>query len=302
MEVSASHGRDLRHRYLRWQHGFANVAFLLAMHVGLAGWLLAGEFLVPFGVYLLLSILVCVIHQRLLSEWFHEATHWNLFPNRRWNDWLQQVLIGPFNGTRVQTHRLGHFRHHAATEYFVSGDPDTAMSAANTRSELAWGVVRDLSGVNALATFLKKNQDDSESGPSFGSREFWWILTLLLVHGTLFAATLLTGHYAVYPLYFGSLLTLYPLVNRIRIYGQHAAFRSDGSIYLNGSSASRSFHAGLFEQLVLNSPMIMYHCEHHAHPNLPYRALRHISQPSEDPNSYGSSCFRVAGRVMRDLR
>ena len=31
----------------------------------------------------LISLVVCVTHQRILSEWFHEATHWNLLPDRR---------------------------------------------------------------------------------------------------------------------------------------------------------------------------------------------------------------------------
>jgi fatty acid desaturase len=286
--MSSAPGSDagLRHQYLAGRHGAMNLGWLLAMHATLCAalWWLPAP----------LALVACVIHQRMLSEWFHEATHWNLLPDRTWNDRLCDLLIGPFNGTRVRSNRPGHFRHHAAREFFVPEDPDTAKAAATTRRELWAGVLRDLTGRTALGAFLTA---------SSGGRFDWpWFGGLALLHGAGFAATVAAGRWELYPLYFGSLLTLYPLANRARLYAQHAALDPDGTVRLNGSTVSRTFHAGLAEQLLLHGPMIMYHHEHHARPVLPYRALRAIAGRSPDPNVTGTGGWRLTGLLLGTLR
>ena len=64
---------------------------------------------------------------------------------------------------------------------------------------------------------------------------------------------------------------------------------------------SRTFFASLPEQIFINSPMIMYHHEHHARPSLPYRALRAIAERSADPNVSGASALPVIGLTLRTL-
>lgn len=285
---------SLRRQYLGWRHGLLNTGWLLAMH----GTLCAALWWLPAP----LALVVCVIHQRMLSEWFHEATHWNLLPDRAWNDRVCDLLIGPFNGTRVRSNRPGHFRHHAAREFFVPEDPDTAKAAATTRRELWSGVLRDLTGQTALGAFLRASAGGGErSGFDTSGVDWPWFGGLALLHGAGFAATVAAGRWELYPLYFGSLLTLYPLANRVRLYAQHAAIDADGAVRLDGSTVSRTFHAGLAEQLLLHGPMIMYHHEHHARPVLPYRALRAIAGHSPDPNVTGTSGWRLTAALLGRL-
>lgn len=290
---------NLRRQYLGRRHGALNTGWLLAMHATL----FAALWWLPAG----LALVACVIHQRMLSEWFHEATHWNLLPDRAWNDRVADLLIGPFNGTRVRNNRPGHFRHHATREFFVPEDPDTATAAAATRRELWSGVFRDLTGRTAFSAFLRASAGDSgragsgRSGVDHSGVDWGWFGALALLHGAGFAATVAAGRWELYPLYFGALLTLYPVANRVRLYAQHAAINADGTARLDGSTASRTFHAGLVEQLLLHGPMIMYHHEHHARPALPYRALRAIAGRSADPNVTGTSGWRLAGLLLRSL-
>jgi len=289
MNGLANSDTSLRRQYLGRRHAVLNSGWLLAMHTTLfaALWWLPAP----------LALVVCVIHQRMLSEWFHEATHWNLLPDRAWNDRVCDLLIGPFNGTRVRSNRPGHFRHHAAREFFVPDDPDTAKAAATTRRELWSGVLRDLTGQTALGAYLRASVGDGDRSGS----DWTWFGGLALLHGAGFATTVAAGRWELYPLYFGSLLTLYPLANRVRLYAQHAALDPDGTVRLNGSTVSRTVHAGLLEQLLLHGPMIMYHHEHHARPVLPYRALRAIAGRSADPNVTATSGWRLTGLLLGRL-
>ncbi|MEQ1803544.1 MAG: fatty acid desaturase [Gammaproteobacteria bacterium] len=306
MSDSVATDAGLRRRYLGWQQGLMNLGWLLAMHAAL--------FAALWWLPAYLAVIVCVIHQRLLSEWFHEATHWNLLPDRGWNDRVADLLIGPFNGTRVRNNRPGHFRHHAAREYFVPADPDTAKAAATTRRDLWTGVLRDVTGQTALSAFLRasggaaagdagaRTAGRADGTTPAGGIDRAWFGGLALLHGAGFAATLAAGRWELYPLYFGALLTLYPLANRVRLYAQHAEIATDGSVRLNGSTASRTFHAGLLEQVLLHGPMIMYHHEHHARPALPYRALRVIAGRSPDPNITGHGGWRLTAALLGSLR
>ncbi len=286
----------LRQQFLTWPHGLLNTFWLLAMHAAL----FTALWFAPPAV----AILVCVIHQRMLSEWFHEATHWNLLPDRRWNDRVADLLIGPFNGTRVQSNRPGHFQHHAVREYFVPEDPDTAKAAATTRRELRQGLFRDLTGQTALSAFVRAARTTA-AGRHSGGSEWRWLGALTVLHGAGFAASVAAGRWELYPLYFGSLLTLYPVANRVRLYAQHAEIAPDGTVHLKGSTASRTVHSGLLEQVLLHGPMIMYHHEHHARPVLPYRALRRLARAntgSADPNCRSASGWPIAIGLLRSLR
>lgn len=302
MSAAPQREPNLRRQYLRWHHGVVNVAWLLLMHGALIGGLWYGRDSVPHAIYLPAAVLLCLVHQRLLSEWFHEATHWNLLPDRAWNDRLGNLLMGTFNGTRVSNNRSGHFRHHAVSEFFTADDPDTRLAGASTRRQLLLGILGDLCGYSAVRVFLSAWTADRRRHRDGAGTAAGWILWLLAFHGAGLAATIAYHRYEIYPLYYLTLLSLYPLANRFRLYGQHAGVRDDGTVYLEGSTASRTIHAGILEQLLLNSPVIMYHFEHHAWPSLPYRALRAISQRSQDPNEFGTSAFRIVAGVLAGCR
>jgi fatty acid desaturase len=270
------------------------------MHAGLAAWLWYGRGWLAYPLFLAVSVLACLVHQRILSEWFHEATHWNLVPSRDWNDRLSDLLLGTFNGTRVKSNRPGHFRHHAASEFFTPEDPDTRGCAAATRSDLLRGLLKDLSGASALQAFLATARGET-GGNTASTPGAGWFAWLALLHGAAFAVTLRTGRPDIYPLYFLTQLMLYPIANRFRLYAHHARDAGRQRYQLIGSPVSRNFQGTALDLILLQSPMIMYHRAHHEMPALPYRALRALAPRATDPNAFGESGLRVAAAVAGGL-
>jgi hypothetical protein len=109
------------------------------------------------------------------------------------------------------------------------------------------------------------------------------------------------GRLDAWVLYYGTLATAYPLLNRLRTYGQHLTIDASGRGRLVPSGASRTIDAGLLDRIVFTSPRLMYHDEHHREPHLPWRALRAIARPCDDPNRYARSRWAVMRALWRGL-
>jgi hypothetical protein len=109
------------------------------------------------------------------------------------------------------------------------------------------------------------------------------------------------GRLDVIVLYYGSLITLYPLLNRLRTYGQHARLNADGTATLAGSHISRTTDCGLVDRIVFTSPRLLYHDDHHRYPYLPWRALVAMDEPSDDVNHRTTHRLAMLRAVYRGL-
>ena len=289
-----------RRDYLRWWHGAANTFYIVGMHAALIVWLWYGRDLLPYPYFLAVSILGALVHQRILSEWFHEAVHWNIVSNKKWSDRLANLLTGPFNGVRIKSARKKHFQHHRVESFFMGDDPDTCAAAVINKRELLLGLLRDVSGMTAIEAFLSVSANDASKSKESMFIGIFWLAYLLVIHGSLFYITVSAGYYDVYPIYFVTLISLYPIANRLRLYLQHATVRDDGTLLIVGSKVSRTYSGGLFSQIFIQSPMIMYHHEHHAFPALPYRALRAMvtARPSSDVNTHGKHPIKLLTKLI----
>jgi len=284
--------------------GVLNVASILALHLILVAWFIVLPSAVPIWLFIVLTPLVCLLHQRYMSEWFHEATHFNLLPHRAWNDFLTDLLIGVLVGTRVSTNRGPHFTHHGVGRFFDERDPDTLRLRAANRKELFCGVLGDICGYNAISLYLqttfstRPNCQSSRKVPSKG----WWLSNLFITHLAGFAATVHVGRLDIYPVYYVTLVCLYPVLNRVRLYGQHAKFLEDGTAVLIGSEVSRNLMGSWVDRIFFNSAVMAFHLEHHRQAYLPYRALRAQVQSSTDPNQCMPGCISVVIALLRGMR
>ncbi len=283
-----------RREFLTPLHGAVNVAHVLATHALLIAWFWLGFVLLPLAVYLPLSLLVCLVHQRAMSEWIHEGAHLNLVPNRTWNDRLTDLLAGFWFALPVRVYREIHFQHHRKFGFFVPDDPDTVFLEVGSRRSFWYAILRDLTGLTVLRQLRRFNE---LAPPGERKRRMLTVLGPL----TVVAVTFALGRLDAALLYYFTLATLYPLLNRLRTYAQHVTIDEVAGSRVDGSEVSRTVDAGVLDRIVHTSPRLLYHHEHHLYPHLPYRALRHVLVPSDDVNRYSRRRWRVLRAVYVGL-
>jgi hypothetical protein len=162
-----------------------------------------------------------------------------------------------------------------------------------SRRELVGKVLADLSGLTVLRQY-RRFERTAEAGAGY-------LAVVAAVQAALVAVLWWIGRLDAWLLYYGTLATAYPLLNRLRTYGQHAMVDASGRGRLVPSGASRTIDAGLLDRIVFTSPRLMYHDEHHREPHLPWRALRAIARPCDDPNRYARSRWAVMRALWRGL-
>ena len=230
-------GISLRRAFLQTRHGVLNVLSMIADHTLLLVWFVFAADFVGWFVYLPASLLACLIHQRAMSEWIHEGAHFNLTPHRRWNDRLTNLLAGVWFLMPVTRFRATHFAHHAKAAFFVADDPDTEFLELDTKRAFPRAVWRDLCGITILGQFRRFGAKASADAPG-------WRGTAPAEQGSLLGTALALGRLDVPLLYYGTLGTLYPLLNRLRVYAQHVTLEPWGRSPSRGSPTSRTIHAG----------------------------------------------------------
>ncbi len=287
---------DLRRAHLRPIHSAINVAHLALTDAFLVAWFALAFGRLPLWAYIPLSLIACVIHQRAMSEWIHEAAHFSLMRSRRWNDIIGNLLSGIWFALPVGVYRASHAAHHRANGFFTDADPETGFLDVSSRREFRGAILRDLVGGTMVVQYRRFRAEQSEGGGGLGLRLVFASCLLGLL-----AAMYFLGRLDVIVLYYGSLVTLYPLFNRLRTYVQHARVDSSGTALVSGSDISRTTDCGLLDRIVWTSPRLLYHDEHHRYPYLPWRALAAFCVPSNDLNRYTTRRFPIMRAIYRGL-
>lgn len=275
--------------FITARHGALNVTQILGAHAGISI-LFYGLASLSFWTGFLPALLACWIHQKFISEWVHEAAHYNLVPDKKWNDILANTLLCWWHGYKIAGYRAAHMRHHSANVYFAAGDPDTERLEIGTKKELWISLFKDISGYTAVATYFSiiftRDAPSDRANLLFRmSATAQYLLPIAGLHLFFLIGAYLGGFTAYYLFYMFCLVTVYSLLNRIRVMGQHLAV-TEGNVTARHTTAARTINAGIFDRIFITSRLMMYHHEHHAKPALPYRALTAISKPSPDPNVY----------------
>ena len=285
-----------RRTYLTPTHGALNVAHVLATHAALVVWFWLGARL-PWVVFIPGSVFASLVHQRAMSEWAHEAAHGNLVATRRWNDLLADALTGVWLGLAITTYRATHLVHHDRDAFFLEGDADTYFLLVRSRREFWAAILGDVTGMTIVRQYLRFRP---ASEPRPGLPPLRRLVVTAAAQVLLIATLFQLGRLDAYVLYYGTLLLGYPLLNRLRTYGQHVTL-ADGRAQFVGSATSRTTDGGVLDRVLFTSPRLLYHHEHHRQPHLPYRALRVLCEPSDDVNRYSRRRWVVLRAVYAGL-
>lgn len=266
---------------LSYGAGCINILEILVMHASLVAWICLAPLLVPILPFCLLTLVISAVHQRQASEWLHEGLHFNIFPNRTINELVSQFGLAALFAINVNKMRDAHFRHHKVISFFGEQDTDTRYAIVTSRKDLMLSLLRDISGLTALSNYLgvMLSQKNRESrlviNDTIGAMAFY--LSVLLAYGA-FGVLFFSFDCAGVVVYLVSIATLYPVLGRMRLYGQHLQIDKDGRGLIEQSHVSRTVNGTLLDRIFISSRLMQYHWEHHRYPGMPFRELEKLAK------------------------
>lgn len=215
-------------------------------------------------------IFVFVIIAGLQHHFFiiqHEAIHYLLFTNKKWNEW-----IGRLSGYLIfftMSYRHIHLKHHQQLGY--DDDPD-AHNYIHYPCNLRYfiiDVIKNITGISAVVQFLRQTTSSPPQQKMWNvDRE---LLGVLVVQGILFGVLLLVGFWHYYfLLWIIPLLTLAKTLGHFRNVVEHVQLRDVGDREL---SRYRTILSSPLEKFFFAPLNFNYHAEHHFYIGIPYYHL-----------------------------
>ena len=211
----------------------------------------------------LLGIMIVGARQLGLGVISHDAAHYLLFTNRKFNDWAAEWFLGrPLLGASVVPYRKYHLVHHRFTQQ--ENDPDLKLSAPfpTSRASMRRKIVRDLTGQTGWKQRRAAVRNMFVTGDGSldlvgGFKRIGPNIAINLVFLGIFAG--LGCWYLYFLLWILPNLTWELLVARIRNIGEHGAVPDNDDRLRN----TRTTLANPLERLFLAPYFVNYHLEHH---------------------------------------
>lgn len=237
-----------------------------------------------------------------LQLFLHEAAHFNIHPDRRWNDWLANSLIAVWVGTDIREYRRIHWDHHR----FLGQPNDTERSYF---SALNWRFVLEtlffVSAIRVIAHRRARVQDGSAAAAAAGGAPM--LVIGVFVHLLVLGASIWMREYELALAWLAGNLMVYPLFGALRQLLEHrdsdAMAGIDYSVVPHGK-LTRSFKAGPLGSF-LGGAGFRLHDIHHFDPELSYTCLPRVDEflrhceAAKPARSERRSYFRVAAVLWR---
>jgi len=237
-----------------------------------------------------------------LQLFLHEAAHFNVFPERRWNDLLANVLIAVWVGTDIREYRRIHWDHHR----FLGQPDDTERSYF---SALNWRFVLEslffVSAVRVIAQRRAKVQDKAAAARTAGAGGAQMLVIGAAAHLLVLGICVWQRQFELALAWFAGNLMVYPLFGALRQLLEHrdvaASAGVDYSVQPHGK-LTRSFKAGPFGSF-FGGAGFRWHDIHHFDPELSYTDLARVDAFLQgcDAAKAARSARRSYARVALEL-
>jgi fatty acid desaturase len=241
----------------------------------------------------------------------HDATHYRLFANRAWNDWICDIFLALPLGVILERYRHDHLRHH--NDPNNEHDPYWVVMTANprdydwpkTRLRAALVFLRDLTGFGAIA-FSREYAPWFPWANHFSTQDYPLRLTptarlrIYLFYGTAATAVIYFGlWWELLVLWLLPFATFTQLFFRIRAIAEHVGLPDHA-----GADATRDIHPTWIERVLICPMNVSYHLTHHLFPGVPWYNLRKLSavlhrDPEFRANAQISRTYLGKGGVLR---
>jgi fatty acid desaturase len=196
----------------------------------------------------------------------HEAAHRLLFKNKAANDVVGRWLLGYPTFTSTDAYRRVHMAHHR--DEFGPDEPDIALYTGYPvgRASFRRKLVRDATGRTGIK--LMRGLLSNARSPDPRSRRTFW--KIVLMQGVLLAASILTGHWWLYPLlWLLPYLTVWRVINRLRSVAEHGGMQRSP----DRRASTHTVHQHWFARFMLVPYRIGWHLAHHVDAGVPFRNL-----------------------------
>jgi fatty acid desaturase len=252
----------------------------------------------------LLAVILIGVRFHALAILMHDATHYRLFQNRRWNDVAGELLAWPLLLT-LHGYRTNHFAHHR--DLNTDRDPDWARK----KTDPFFALPQDRTGVTLLLLkglcglrFLTEARNVARA------KQLRQVPRRLKICRAVFYTAVLAAaaYWQVWPLllkyWIVPAMTTFTLVIYVRSLAEHHG----GTMVYDGDmlSGSRHLDATWWEKWLLAPHNVHYHVDHHLYPSVPYYNLprlhaRLLAQPdyvarAHITRGYGTGLLRECTR------
>ena len=225
------------------------------------------------GWAMAIAVVAVATRQHALLILYHDAVHGHFSRITQVNDLIVNLFVGVPALMPVELYRPLHIEHHQ--ELGTDRDPERQLLYANQRwnyRPLPFGaLMRQLAGdllvVNGVRTIAAWRK--SRPFPPIASQTTIIAAVWLVALGTWVMVAPLSALVAL-ALWFGPLLTLTQLLQKLRSYAEH----SGGPGTTPGwQDWTYSWRTGLLGRMTIWPYNINFHREHHQQPNMPWHQL-----------------------------
>lgn len=271
--------KGLRPRFgVVWLHIGAGYAALLLVSMAAAwgmrfvsAWLVAPVAAALFGYI-----------QAYLQLFFHEAAHFNIAPDRAWNDRLANLFIGLLAGQDIKSYRRIHFGHHRHLGETV--DPErTYFDPLNARflveALLVMKTLRVLRLRRELLRAQPASADSADSATSSDTSRIQMVLGLFL-HAALLAALFTLRLAPVALAWMAGMVFFFPFFTAVRQVLEHRSETADDAVDYSQTphgEVTRMFSSGPVGS-TMGGAGFDRHLLHHWDPQVSYTRLPELER------------------------
>ncbi|WP_019499599.1 fatty acid desaturase family protein [Pseudanabaena sp. PCC 6802] len=235
--------------------------------------------------------------QHALAVLQHDAAHFRLLPNKKWNDLVAEVFLAWPILLSNQYFREYHFLHHRHIGTTKDGNraqygthtPDGELIPSwnfpKSKIHFALWVLPRLSGIAGIIYILRSIHRLFTKGTLR-----YRLLNLLYYTSILGLILWFHGGQILLLYWFVPLSTWFVFTNLLRIAGEHSAITNSDEFYC----LTRTTLPSWFDRLFIVPRHISYHLEHHLYPHIPFYRLPNLhAELMKDEN------FRQQAHVTR---
>jgi fatty acid desaturase len=214
-----------------------------------------------------------------IGLFMHEAAHYNLVADRRWNDRLANLCIGILTGTNIKNYRPVHFEHHRLIG--LPEDPESFYFTALTPRFIG----ESLLGIVFVRSVLKRfrsfgSVESSDQGAPAKSSVNGVLLLGAVLHLSLVAGAVLAGAYSMAIAWILSFFLVWPFFSVLRPILEHrdeTASKTVNYHVVPHGAVNRLFGDGPVAS-VLGGAGFNRHLLHHWEPSVSYTRLKDLEE------------------------